>query len=201
MKVSNLYSLSKENYHEVESIKKQIILGNTSNHDMRHVIGWLNRFNGKNKKTAAFSIDKNGVIYKHFEPKYQSNYFNNLSLDGKSIVILLENEGWLTKNEEKNTFISSLGYIYNQEMVMDKKWRGYSHWGKYSEEQINSAINLVTELCDEFFIPLTAITHNTKIDDIEDFSGVLYKSNLEKHYTDVTPAFDFEYFTNKINQK
>jgi hypothetical protein len=201
MLISDLYSLPKDNYYEVESIKKQIILGNTSNHDMRHVISWLNRFNGKNKKTAAFSIDKNGVIYKHFDPKYQSNYFNDLSVDGKSIIILLENEGWLNKNEEENIFISSLGYIYNEEMVIEKKWRGYTYWEKYSEEQINSAINLVTDLCYEFFIPLTAITHNTKIDEIEDFSGILYKSNLKKHYTDVTPAFDFEYFTNKINQK
>tara|TARA_R110000782_G_scaffold21299_1_gene57339 strand:- start:29749 stop:30348 length:600 start_codon:yes stop_codon:yes gene_type:complete len=198
MEINKKYLLPLANYNEVENIKKQIIIGNTFNYDMKHIISWVNRFNGKYKKTAAFTIDAAGIVYKHFEPSHQSEYFNDLDLNNKSIVILLENEGWLNNNQENNQFISSLGHIYNEDEVFHKKWREHSHWSPYSKEQIDSAIMLIKGLCKEFFIPLTVMTHNTKIDDLEDYKGVLYKSNLEKHYTDVSPAFNFEYFINNI---
>lgn len=201
MVINETKLLSNNHYFEIESIKKQIVFGNTFNHDMKHVIGWLHRYNGNYKKTAAFTIGNDGEIYKHFDPKYQSEYFNDLELNNKSIVILLENDGWLIKNERENKFLSWLGYIYNEEEVVNKKWRGYNHWLRYNDNQIKSAIELSNMLCQEFFIPLTAITHNTKIEALEDYTGILYKSNLEKHYTDLTPAFDFDYFTNNINIK
>lgn len=193
------YKLSSKNYFPVESIKKQIILGNTFNHDMRHVIGWLNRYNGKYKKTASFTIDKKGVIHKHFDPKYQSSFFGDLELDKKSIVILLENDGWLVNNTEKNQFITWIGDIYNEpSSVIDKKWRGYNYWCSYTIEQIESIVKLIRILCEEFHIPLNVITHNTKINDLDDFSGILYKSNLAKEYTDLSPAWDCEGFKNKL---
>ena len=58
---------------------------------------------------------KEGKIYNHFEPKFHARYFNNLELDKKTIVILLENEGWLLNNQENNQFITWLGDIYNKE--------------------------------------------------------------------------------------
>jgi len=201
MKFDNSYILSKNNYNKIESIKKQIVIGNTNNHDMKHYIGWVNRYNGKYKKTAAFTIGIDGIVYKHFEPKYQSEYFNNLEQNNKSIVILLENDGWLTKDVEKNSFLSWLGYIYKEQDVFEKKWRTHSYWAQYKKQQIDSATILVKELCNEFFIPLTAMTHNVKMNDLEDYKGVLYKSNIETYYTDLSPAFDFEYFINNIELK
>ena len=196
------YSLPLDNYIPIESIKKQIILGHTFNHDMQHVTGWLHRYNGKYKKTAAFTIDADGLVYKHFDPKYQSRYFNNLELDKKTIVILLENDGWLVNNGEKNEFITWIGDIYKQPSeVIDKKWRGYMHWSPYTEKQMNSAIRLTKMLCEEFFIPLTTVNHNTKIDNLLDYNGVLYRSNLEKHYTDLSPAWSCELFKNKLELK
>ena len=201
MNIDKSYILPKNNYTNIESIKKQIVIGNTNNNNMKHYIGWVNRYNGKYKKTAAFTIDADGIIYKHFEPRYQSEYFNDLKQNNKSIVILLENDGYLIKDMEKNNFLSWLGYIYKEEDVFEKKWRTYNYWVQYKKEQIDSAVNLVKELCEEFYIPLTAMTHNTKMNDLEEYSGILYKSNIEMYYTDLSPAFDFEYFTNKIKLK
>ena len=201
MNIDKSYILPKNNYTNIESIKKQIVIGNTNNNNMKHYIGWVNRYNGKYKKTAAFTIDADGIIYKHFEPRYQSEYFNDLKQNNKSIVILLENDGSLIKDIEKNNFLSWLGYIYKEEDVFEKKWRTYNYWVQYKKEQIDSAVNLVKELCEEFYIPLTAMTHNTKMNDLEEYSGILYKSNIEMYYTDLSPAFDFEYFTNKIKLK
>jgi hypothetical protein len=199
MIIDETYLLTTKNYHEIESIKKQIVFGNTLNHDMRHVSGWLHRLNGHYKKTAAFTIDAAGVVYKHFDPKYQSDYFKDLEQNSKTIVILLENDGWLVKDKEINEFISCLGHIYKeQENIVKKKWRGYDFWAPYSDKQLESAFELVDQLCEEFFIPKTALNNNVKNDDLNEYMGVLYKSNLNKIYTDLSPAFDFETFKTKI---
>lgn len=195
------FKLPIDNYNPIESEKKQIVIGNTFNHDMRHVIGWLHRYNGKYKKTAPYTITKSGIVYEHFDPKYQSKYLNDSALDNRSIVILLENDGWLTKNNEKNKFITWVGDIYNgQNEVFEKKWRGYNYWCPYTKEQMVSTLKLTNLLCENFSIPKTSINHNTKIDEICDYEGIIYKSNLAKQYNDLNPSWDFELFKETIEK-
>ena len=194
------YKLSPNNYLKVESIKKQIIIGHTSNHDMKHFNGWVNRHNGKYLKTAAFTIDTEGLIHKHFNPKFQSKYFGEPEQDSKSIVILLENDGWLSRKLTNDEFYNWKGDIYKGRVV-GKIWRGYNKWAHYTDKQLDSCVELVSMLCEEFFIPNVALSHNTKIDDLTEFKGVVYKSNLEKHYTDISPAWDCEAFKNKLEIK
>jgi hypothetical protein len=164
---------------------------------MNHVIGWKTRLNGNNKKTAAFTIDKSGVIHKHFEPSYLSKYFPKLEQNTKSIVILLENEGWLTRNLPDERFYDWKGNIYNG-IVLGRNWKGHNKWAVYTQEQMDACVELVNDLCEEFFIPKIAMSHNTKLDDTSSFNGVLYKSNLNKHYFDVSPAWNCEEFKNKL---
>jgi hypothetical protein len=196
------YELPVNNYFNEQTIKKQIIMTHSSSRDMRHFIKWKNRLNGNYKKTAAFTIDVVGNIYQHYDPIYFSELFGNLEQDKKNIIILLENEGWLTQDIEKNQFIDWGGYIYNRpETVFERKWRGYTYWAPYSTAQFDSALFLVNKLCDEFYIPKKAIPHNTKIDNIDGFEGVLYKSNFEKHYTDLSPAWSCENFKYKLENQ
>lgn len=191
--------LSPSNYIETETIKHQIVLGHTSTYDMNHVVKWKNRLNGKYNKTAAFTVDINGKVYMHFDPIYFSNFLGNPDIDKKSIVILLENNGSLLFDAEKKQFIDWVGHIYNKpELVVERRWRNYQYWAPYTEEQVDSTVNLVRHLCKEFYIPIFAVPHNTKLNQIDDFEGVLYRSNLEKHYTDLSPAFNCEDFKNKL---
>jgi hypothetical protein len=193
------YQLEEKNYIPIECIKKQIVIGHTNNNEMKHVVGWKKRHNGRYNKTAAFTIDAAGVVYKHFDPKYQSKYFGKLELDTKSIIILLENDGWLTRKNANSAFYNWKGDIYNGK-VIGKLWRGFNMWSHYSDKQFEASAELVTMLCDEFFIPNVAMSHNTKIDDLSDYHGVVYKSNIEKYYTDLSPAWNCEEFKNKIEQ-
>ena len=196
------FKLPIQNYISAETGKSQIILAHTFNHDMRHFNGWLNRCNGQYKKTAAYTISENGAIYEHFNPKYYSRYFKNYEQNLKSIIILIENDGWLVKDFEKNQFLTWIGDIYKEPTkVVEKRWRGFNYWSNYTDEQFESAINLVKILCDRFSIPLNAISHNTKAEGLNDFSGVLYKSNFEKHYTDLSPSWNSELFKTKIEKK
>jgi hypothetical protein len=113
----------------------------------------------------------------------------------------LENDGWLIKDNEKDKFITCIGDIYNEPTkVVTKKWRGFIFWSPYTEEQFESTIYLVKLLCNRFSIPLTAIPHNTKLDILNGYSGILYKGNLEKHFTDPNPSWDCELFKNKIEK-
>jgi len=195
------YELNTNNYTKIETQKKQIVLGNTFNDDMKHLVGWNTRYNSKYKKTAAFTIAKNGEIYQHFDPKYYSSYFNTNEQNIKSILVLIENYGWLIKDNKKNTFNNWLGgeYTGNKD-ILEKKWRDYMYWEPYNNEQLESTIYLILKLCSEFNIPKIAIGHNTKIDDLYEFEGILYKSNIEKHYTDLNPNWKFDIFKEKVEQ-
>ena len=196
------YRLSSDNFNDTKTDKKRVIIGNTFNHDMKHFIGWGLRHNGKYKKTATYTIDKNGVIYEHFDPSFYSDYFTTgVGLNKSSIVILLENEGYLTKDEEKNIFITWTGDIYKEQTeVFTKKWREYEYWASYGDKQIESLIELICLLCDRFNIPYNAIGHNTKLSQINNEMGVIYKSNLDYYYMDPNPNLDYELIKNKIEK-
>jgi hypothetical protein len=195
------YLLSDNNYVKEETVKSQIVIGHTFNDQMRHFIGWQNRYNGNYKKTAAFTIDAAGFVYKHFDPKFKSQFFDSEELNNKTIVILLENYGWLSKDTEKKEYITWLGDIYNKSKeIVDKRWRNNRYWDPYTTEQYDSCVKLISNLCDEFEIPKTVISHNTKIDNFFDYKGVLYRSNLDKNYTDLNPSWEFDIFKEKLEQ-
>jgi N-acetyl-anhydromuramyl-L-alanine amidase AmpD len=191
------FVLPSNNYLQVETKKTQIVIGHTNNNDMKHYHGWLHKHNRTYKKTASFTIDVNGCIYKHFDPKFASKYFGDKEFDSKSIVILIENQGWLTRKLPDETFYTWNGDIY-KDRVVDKLWRGYNMWAHYSDEQFESAVELVKYLCEVYDIPSHVFGHNTKAYDLTDYEGVLYKSNIERHFTDLSPAWDFKEFKNKI---
>lgn len=199
------YVLSNKNFFEKEFKKNKIIMGSTFSKNMNHFIGWEKRYNGNNKKTASFTINFNGEIFQHFNPKYYSSFTGIDTIDKESISIILENEGYLFKLNENNKYVDWFGDIYNREdIVFEKKWRNYNYWAPYTTEQLESTIKLCNSLCNQFNIKMVSTPNNVKIDDLNEFNGVLYKSNLYKHFTDLNPSWDFSEFKNKlelINEK
>lgn len=192
------YILNNNNYISKEYDKKQIVLGNTFSTNMNHYIGWTTRLNGNNKKTATYTIDINGKIFNHYNPKFYSNFIGDDNMDKHIISIVIENEGWVLNDIKKNQFINWVGDIYNKEII-ERKWRGLTHWAPYSKNQYKSAIRLIKFLCSEFDIPNEVVSHNTKIEGLMNYNGVLYRSNFEKYYTDLTPAWNYNTITNNIN--
>jgi hypothetical protein len=196
------YILPETNYIKSETIKKQIIIGHTGSKNMNHYNKWIHRLNGKYLKTASYSIDFDGNIFQHYDPIYTSKVLENNDLDNRSIFILLENEGWLMFDNKKNHYINWVGDIYKRDLpIVEKRWRGYTYWAPYSEEQFNSTLYLANKLCEEFYIPKFAIAHNTKMDTPLFFDGIIYKSNIDKHYNDLSPAWDFEKFKNRLENE
>jgi hypothetical protein len=196
------YILGENNYIPIETDKKRIVIGNSFSVDMNHYVGWKSRHNGKFKRTAPYTISMSGEIYEHYNPKYYSEIINDEIFNKTTIPIIIENEGWLIKDlNEENRYITHLGNIYNRiDKVFIKKWRGNNYWAPYTDEQLNSLVDLTKSLCEQFNIPKNVIHHNTKINDAHIYDGILYKSNLNTHFTDVNPSWDFISFKNKIEE-
>ena len=193
------YILTDRNYYSSSNEKKQIVIGHSLSSDMKFFDGWLNRINGKYKKTTPFTIDLNGKIYQHYSPNNHSDFLGYEPHDLKTIPILLVNQGWLIKDIVNNRFLDWVGNIYDEKSdVVEKRWRSHSYWSPYPKKQINSLIKLIDHLCDEFSIDKKVIGHNTQVNEVDKFNGIVFRSNYNKNVTDLSPAFDYNNFKQKI---
>lgn len=198
LKIENLEGFEPSGRHKA---KKQIILTHTSRKITDYVSSLKYRYNGNNKKLPHYIIDRNGLIYSIIPTETYGEYFNkNSRLNKNSIIITLENLGWLRKNPLSKGFVNWIGNSYNGE-IFKKKWRGYFFWQPYTDEQIDSLSELVIELCEKHDIEKKSIGHNVILPHVEKFNGVTTNSNYNKESTDLNPAFDFDIFINKISDE
>ena len=135
---------------ETSNKKTQIILAESKRSAKNYINSLKYRYNGKNPYIPNYIVDKEGEIYKILDDNQHTKFMGNDKVDKKSIVIVLENYGWLQKNALENKFLNYVGDIYKKE-VFEKKWRDYLYWDKYEEKQIVSLSKLLIEICDKMF--------------------------------------------------
>jgi N-acetyl-anhydromuramyl-L-alanine amidase AmpD len=194
-----------EKYGKFKSLGKnkkkyQIILVHTSRNAENYLQSLKYRYNGKFKKIPNYLITKNGKILQLLTNNEYSEMFSNGNVNKNSIVICLENLGWLQKEPLKDYYVNWIGDIYKGK-AFEKKWRDYFFWDPYTEEQINSTVELSKKLFEELGIRRNIIGHNTKINGIEKYEGVTTRSNYESIFTDVSPSFSFEEFIKKVDNE
>lgn len=178
--------------------KKQIILCHTSREVEEYLTSLKFRYNSKYDKIPNYIVTKNGTILKLLPDDGHSNFLLEPNINRNSIIICLENLGWLEKKPLTNYYINWKGSIYNQE-VYEKKWRDFFFWEPYSEDQVKSTAELCLQLTEILNIKKKCVGHNTKIDGVEHFEGIVSKSNFDGRFTDLNPSFNFESF-NKLIQ-
>jgi len=183
-----------------KSDKNQIILVHTSRNVGEYLASLKHRHNGDYNKIPHYVISRKGEIIQLLDNDQNTNFFNDPVYDKKSIVISLENLGWIEKEPLKNHYINWIGNIY-KEKIVDKKWRDYFFWQPYTDIQLDNLAELSKDLSEKMSINLTCIGHNTKTNRMETFSGIFTRSNFDENYTDVSPAFDFEYFIKKLENE
>ena len=181
------YKLNETNYVKEVFEKNRIIVGNSFSDDMSFINGWKKRCGGQYKKTSAFSIDKDGVIYQHYDPKYYSEFIYGDSINQTSIPITLINEGWLTQIGDEFYNLRNIKYTGD---VINKYWRGYDFWSTYTDEQYSSLRELLLHLMKKFDIYEKVVSHNTKLNVPEKFNGMVTRSNFSKLHTDLSPTFN-----------
>ena len=170
--------------------KKQIILCHTSREVEEYLTSLKVRYNSKYDKIPNYLVTKNGKILQLLPDEGHTNFFSEDNINRNSIIVCLENLGWLEKKPLTNYYINWKGSIYNQE-VYEKKWRDFFFWEPYSDEQVKSTAELCSHLTEILKIKKGCIGHNTKFEGIEHFEGIVSKSNFDGKYTDLNTSFNF----------
>jgi N-acetyl-anhydromuramyl-L-alanine amidase AmpD len=173
--------------------KKQIILCHTSREVKEYLTSLKFRYNGKFDKIPNYVITREGKILQLLSDESHTNFFQESNINRNSIIICLENLGWLEKKPLTNYYINWKGSIYNQQ-VYEKKWRDYFFWQPYTDSQIKSTADLCNQLISNHKIDKRCIGHNVKFDAISEFEGIVTRSNFDSNFTDLNPSFNFETF-------
>jgi N-acetyl-anhydromuramyl-L-alanine amidase AmpD len=177
--------------------KKQIILCHTSRDIEEYLVSLKFRYNSNYDKIPNYIITKNGKVLQLIPNEGYTNFFNDDTINKNGVIVCLENLGWVEKKPLTNYHINWKGSIYNQE-VYEKKWRDYFFWEPYTDSQIKSTAELCNNLIDTLKINRSCVGHNTKIEGIKNFEGIVSRSNFSGRYTDLNPSFNFETFTKLI---
>jgi N-acetyl-anhydromuramyl-L-alanine amidase AmpD len=196
----DLSELTDFNFQGENFKKNQIILVETKRNFKDYIKSLKYRYNKKNTYLPNFIVTKEGEIYKILDSEKYSNYMQDQELDKNAIIIALENHGWLKKNALDNTFLNWVGDIYKKE-VFEKKWRDQLFWDPYNEKQIEELSKLTNQLCEEFNIPKTCIDSNVRQDGVENFRGIVTKSNFDFIHKDVNPSFNFKLFKKNLENE
>jgi N-acetyl-anhydromuramyl-L-alanine amidase AmpD len=180
--------------------KHQIILTHTSRNINDYLQSLKFRFNGSFKRIPNYIISREGKIIQLLGNTEHSEYFKDPNINRNSIIISLENLGWLQKEPLTDHYINWIGDIYKGN-VFEKKWRDYFFWQPYTEKQVLSTNSLCDKLLKEMKIKPQIVEHNTKIVGVEKFVGVVSKSNFDTNYTDLSPAFNFNELLKNIENE
>lgn len=180
--------------------KRQIILCHTSREANEYIASLKFRYNGKYDKIPNYLILKDGKVLQLLSNESYSSFLESEKANRNSIIISLENLGWLDKKPLTNNYINWKGSIYNK-TPHEKKWRDYFFWDPYTNEQIDSLIELCDLICDQMSISKQCSGHNTRIEGIENFGGIVTRSNYDSRFTDLNPSFSFEKLEKKFENE
>lgn len=177
-----------------EKKKSQIILCHTSREVGDYLASLKFRYNGHFNRIPNYLVTRSGGVLQLLPEQGYSNYFTDKRLNETSVVVCLENLGWLEKKPLTNYYINWFGSIY-KEQVFEKKWRDYFFWQPYTDIQMEVTAELCNQLAESLQIKKRSIGHNTKIEGITGWEGVISKSNIDTRYTDLNPSFNFKTLT------
>ena len=168
----------------------QILLCNT-NRDIKNYLRSLKfRNNGKHKRIPNYVVDKKGKIHQPTTEDVSQHYLYGYRNEGV-VIVCLENRGWLKRRSTDGKYVDWLGDIYNSE-AFSKKWRNKLFWDKYTDKQVEETKKLIDKICKNNKIPNEFIGHNVLVDGIENFKGIVSRSNYNEYWTDINPSFNFE---------
>jgi hypothetical protein len=196
----NITKVNKFKLNSKSKIKTQIILCHTSKEVTKYLDSLESRYNGNYDKIPNFLITKDGEVIQLLEDNVNSNFFFDNELNKKSIIISLENYGWLQRKELSNEYITWDQTIYNGE-VYKKKWRGMFFWDPYTQSQQDTLVELCLDKIEINKIPRKFTSHSGLYYGIKEFRGVTCRSNYNLMYTDLNPSFNYEKFLTKIEHE
>lgn len=194
IKYGNFKSLGKQKK------KRQIILCHTSREVEEYLASLKFRYNGNYDRIPNYVVARDGKVLQLLGDSSYTNYFSEENVNRNAIIVSLENLGWLEKKPLTNYYINWKGSIYNQQ-VYERKWRDFFFWQPYTTSQLETTAELCNQLIESQSLERKFIGHNTKVDGVSRYGGIVSRSNFDSNYTDLNPSFNFEMFTKIIENE
>ncbi len=193
--------LKDSQYFAEESAKTQIYLHHTAGNGNAEAVSRY--WNGTSDRVAtAFVVGQDGLIVQCFSSKHwawhlgiskaefkgQGAKYQNL--DKASVGIEVCNWGYLKEKDGK--FYNYVNTRVPESMVttLDEPFKGYKHWYKYTDAQIESTRQLLVYLCNTYNIPREYRAQIFSLDK-EAFKGTpgIYTHNsVRKDKSDIYPC-------------
>lgn len=145
-----------------------------------------------------------GKILNTFEDKYWSNHLdiNNKDLNSKSISIEICNYGPLTLGSDGRFYNSVNKPILDSEVVkLDKTYRGYDYFEKYTDAQIESTRKLILYLMNKHAVEIEGRIYNENwFNYNEDISkrGIRTHSQVSRDVFDLFPQKEMIQMLNSL---
>ncbi len=180
----NLYTKKTED-------KNRIIINDTSRLELSHHLSSFELL----KKIPHYTIDRDGVIYEHFNINYYSDYYSDYpELNKSSIIISMMNAGNLVYKNDIG-FMNWANDAIDAVDVYEFVWKSYRFWHTYPTKQLitlRSLLKQITELIPD--INPTNIFGSGIYDERALFyHGVISESNIFRSSYSVNPNFDWEF--------
>lgn len=205
MKVSDLNLVqapfSKDQYFQEEHSKKQIYLHHTAGNS--NALQVFQDWENNPVQVATFvAIAGNGQIVQGFTSKFWAYHLGlkqdvfqrfdlpYISLDKISIGIEICNWGYLTEKGGKFYNYVNKEVPLNEVTILDKPYKGYQAWHKYSDAQIESTRKLLLYLGETYNIDLT---YNPDIFEVttralKGQNGLFTHNSVRRDKTDIYPC-------------
>jgi N-acetyl-anhydromuramyl-L-alanine amidase AmpD len=184
-----------EKFYKNITNKKLIIIGDTCRFGLNHIKRLTNQPYETIGKYPTYTIDKSGKIFQHFNPEYYSSILGNVDFDKMSITILLENMNWLYYDNYTDSYYNWVNEkCENVENIIEKEFRGYRYWDSYTTQQYKSLIKLCKFLQEKFDIENNIVSNCFIYNDINNYTGIISRANIEIYSKDVNPSFDYKKF-------
>lgn len=193
--------LKNNQFFKEESPKTQIYLHHTAGNG--NAEGVSRYWNGNETRIAtAFIIGEDGLIVQCFSSKHWAwhlgidnqdfavNGAKYVNLNKYSVGIEVCNWGYLNKKGDK--FYNYAGGVVSPANVteLDKPFKGFKYWYKYSDAQIESLRQLVEYLCDTYDIPKDYRAEIWGIDKLafQNTKGIFTHNSVRKDKSDMYPC-------------
>ena len=193
--------LSKGQFFEEPSDKTQIYLHHTAGNG--NAEGVSRYWNSNDSQIAtAFVVGENGTIVQCFSSKHwawhlgiDSQDFATRGLPYKNLNKLsvgIEICNWGMLKEKNGKFFNYVGGEINPSYVttLETPYKGYKHWYKYTDAQIEATRQLVTYLCKIYDIPKDYRKEIWSLDNeaFKGTKGIYTHNSVRKDKADIYPC-------------
>jgi hypothetical protein len=153
---------------------------------------------------TAYIIDRDGTLYEVFDPECWAWQFglrwadeDRIAFEKRFIGIELASEGGLLEESGKyycfDRISSRTEKPREEAFDVGSSYRGYKYFDRYEPEQVDTLVELVNNLCDQFHIPRKVKADPTQYygEGVKDFEGIIGHVMVRKDKSDPAPIPEF----------